>query len=455
MGCGGSAPTIPESKALFQRYTLGKKLGEGAFGQVRLAIEKGTKEEFAVKVADCRVRTNGGEVGSGALSSHRMKSIEREISMWTLASESGFEHINLIVETFFCSGLYYTVCEVCKGDLMQSLLQVSTITEAKLAAICSQAIAAIRHLHALTMVHRDVKPENFLWGGPDGTVLKLCDFGLAILMPKNGKKITGINGTAPYMAPEMLNAKSSFFGSKTHGYGLEVDLWALGVMIYLVLFCQFPYMPAGDVTSDTMKAAIKTDNPPLAFPETLAVDALSFVRKLLVRSPFERITAEEATKDHFLQKFARPSKQELDPVADSSASITAADFSRHVKQAKEVAERLRDYKVKETMQRDLTTLLKMVTTKSGGEWFSEGDGRDSADPQVQSPVDKDLAMADWRIKKDKHKKASNREKFGTHSGVVSEANGKEEDGLKSPCSSEGIKMVQPLASVAEDVVERL
>ena len=198
----------------------------------------------------------------------------------------------------------------------------------------------------------DIKPENFLYGGPDGTVLKLCDFGLALRQPKKGKGITGIGGTAPYMAPEILAGVRS-------GYGKEIDVWAFGVILYLVIYGQFPYMPRGETTANSMKQAIYSDSPPISYPDTQALSAQSLVKRLLVRDVSQRATVEEVRAHPFITKASRPS--------------SAAEMYLSLNQAKEVAEQLRDFKASASSQVALEAKLRAITAARGGVWFSESE----------------------------------------------------------------------------------
>ena len=80
----------------------------------------------------------------------------------------------------------------------------------------------------------------------------------------------------------------------------------MGVILYLVLYGQFPYMPAGEATADTMKLAIKQDSPQLRFERSPAQTALSLLKLLLVRNPKERATAESAAAHPFVARAQRP-----------------------------------------------------------------------------------------------------------------------------------------------------
>ena len=99
---------------------------------------------------------------------------------------------------------------------------------------------SIKHLHASNFIHRDIKPENVLLF--DVTAVKtpvLADFGMAKYMPKE-KTVTDVCGTKGYMAPEILAGDD---------YSLPVDIWAFGTLLYLLVFCKFPFpVPKGDLT---------------------------------------------------------------------------------------------------------------------------------------------------------------------------------------------------------------
>lgn len=180
---------------------LGKKLGQGTFGQVRLAKDKVNGSELAVKIVDVRHYDEKSGLCTGQISRARSKATRDEIMLWRRMCSVESPHVVQFMRAFSDNSLYYMVCERCKRSMLD--MTVDGLTEADLSDIFKQMSLGILQTHKTGIVHRDIKPDNFLWGGPEHTVLKLCDFGLAAQMPQAGK-LQGVYGTAPYMAPEML-----------------------------------------------------------------------------------------------------------------------------------------------------------------------------------------------------------------------------------------------------------
>jgi serine/threonine protein kinase len=126
-------------------------------------------------------------------------------------------------ENFFDDYFCYMVMERCKYGLVSYLKILPTITESTLVPVFHQMLQGLTHLHSLNIIHRDVKPENFLVGGRDGQTVKLADFGLAAIVPESGK-VAKVCGTAAYMCPEMILLREADF---------KADIWSLGVTAYL------------------------------------------------------------------------------------------------------------------------------------------------------------------------------------------------------------------------------
>jgi serine/threonine protein kinase len=182
--------------------------------------------------------------------------------------------------------------EKCKSTLLIHIEHMPVYDERTLGKIFSQMLSGIQHVHSAKIVHRDVKPENFLMGGEHGDVVKLIDFGLASGFEKDG--LQGVSGTAPFMAPEMLLGMS---------YDETIDVWSFAIIVYVMLFGCFPYNPKVPSTANMKQAIVKgrtpTFKPFLAHDQSISMDspsgtAVNFVKRLLIRTPEARPSATEA-----------------------------------------------------------------------------------------------------------------------------------------------------------------
>ncbi|CAJ1357903.1 unnamed protein product [Effrenium voratum] len=419
MGCCASeAAHAAAEEHFFTQYKLGKKLGEGAFGQVRTVIDRQNQQELAVKIVDVRERDEHG-VCNGAVSKSRDRVTRTEVDLWTKASSSNCEFIVKLHKSFSEKSLYYMVCEKCQCSFMDRLVEAETMSEADLARIFRHMLLGVSHTHGVGIVHRDIKPDNFLWGGPDNKTLKLCDYGLAVMMPKTGR-LSGVFGTAPYMAPEML---------RNEGYDFLADVWSIGSVAYLLVFGSFPYSPA-EASAPAMKKAIIEDSPPLKFPSLSEAQgvvagslggALDFTKMLLKRASKERPTAAEALKHEFV----------AEKVADQNAENELM-VRKNVSKAKKVTQQIQLMRPKRdsTVQHGIDDLLKKLITKFGGDmsgsniFFSEGD-------EKLTTEEEDTPNCEPRVKR----RSSRRDvKHSTHSGIIDQSGGFKFDNM-SPVSS--------------------
>jgi len=131
------------------------------------------------------------------------------------------------------------------GELFDRIVEKEHYSEKEAADTIRPIVDAIRYCHAMGVCHRDLKPENLLYATSDiGSVIKISDFGLAKV---NSDVMTTACGTPGYVAPEILNGK---------GYGMAIDYWSIGVIIY-VLLCGFPpfYEESNEKLFDKIKKA--------------------------------------------------------------------------------------------------------------------------------------------------------------------------------------------------------
>uniref|UniRef100_A0A8C1SH49 Serine/threonine-protein kinase DCLK2 n=1 Tax=Cyprinus carpio TaxID=7962 RepID=A0A8C1SH49_CYPCA len=211
--CCNDCPQVPASIA--ERYKVGRMIGDGNFAVVRECVERSTGREYALKIIN-KSKCRGKE-----------HMIQNEVSILRRVKHP---NIVLLIEEMDTYSELYLVMELVKGgDLFDAITSSNKYTERDASGMLYNLASAIKYLHSLNIVHRDIKPENLLvYEHQDGSKsLKLGDFGLATVV--DGPLYT-ICGTPTYVAPEIV--------AET-GYGLKVDIWATGVITYILL-CGFP-----------------------------------------------------------------------------------------------------------------------------------------------------------------------------------------------------------------------
>ncbi|XP_029287894.1 serine/threonine-protein kinase DCLK2 isoform X1 [Cottoperca gobio] len=205
---------LPAS-TISEKYKIGKVIGDGNFAVVKECVERSTGKEFALKIID-KAKCTGKE-----------HLIENEVAVLRRVKHPNI--IMLIEEVDTLSELYLVMELVKGGDLFDAITSSAKYTERDAIVMVYNLAGALKYLHSTNIVHRDIKPENLLvFEYPDGTKsLKLGDFGLATVV--EGPLYT-VCGTPTYVAPEIISES---------GYGLKVDIWAAGVITYILL-CGFP-----------------------------------------------------------------------------------------------------------------------------------------------------------------------------------------------------------------------
>ncbi|PKI63096.1 hypothetical protein CRG98_016498 [Punica granatum] len=270
----GKSTDFGYAKDFDDHYVLGKLLGHGQFGYTYVATDKTTGDRFAVKKID----------KNKMVLPIAVEDVKREVKI--LKALTGHENVVQFYDAFEDDSYVYIVMELCEGgELLDRILakKDSRYTEKDAAVVVRQMlkVAAECHLHGL--VHRDMKPENFLFkSAREDSPLKATDFGLSDFI-KPGKKFQDIVGSAYYVAPEVLKRKS----------GPESDVWSIGVITYILLCGRRPFW---DKTEDGIFKEVLRNKPDFRrkpWP-TITHSAKDFVKKLLVKDPRARLTAAQA-----------------------------------------------------------------------------------------------------------------------------------------------------------------
>lgn len=328
-------PPKPRSKPpelpFHQRYVLMGKIGKGAFASVyltRLAHAGPEGEKIVVKVIDLQVVREGRPI-PGEVNARIRRAAEKEIAV--LKRVRGQERCIQLVESVLEDTLAYIVMERCELTLLHMLERLPQLREAALVRVFQEMCQAICGIHRMQVVHRDIKPDNFLCTGPNASI-RLCDFGLAEAEPRAPgpggvpPALTGVYGTAPFMSPEMLSG---------NGYNRKTDVWSLGVIIYVITLGQFPYIPAKS-SANAMKAAILLGSPPPSFRPKANLDLTDsspispnlkdLVRNFLCREPQTRPDVEGMLFHDWFSPTAERASVPLRPMLYSAKRVGAFDI---------------------------------------------------------------------------------------------------------------------------------
>ncbi|KAG2210500.1 hypothetical protein INT47_002442 [Mucor saturninus] len=221
-------------------YHKSKKLGTGSFGIVSLAICKTTGKRVAIK----QVQLSGH---IDALETKKRIGLLREISIFMalpphpciIRVDKVFEEDSrmFIVMEYGSSGDLFTNVTEGPSDDFSPIPEIYSLfmTELEIKIIFEQIAHAVLYLHSKGIVHRDIKMENVIVCDRERLYVKLTDFGLCAFLKKDEALYTNC-GTMLYAAPELLNSNSK------KGYGMEVDIWSLGVLLYGALTNSMPFV---------------------------------------------------------------------------------------------------------------------------------------------------------------------------------------------------------------------
>ncbi|CAI5481679.1 unnamed protein product [Closterium sp. Yama58-4] len=284
---------------------MGKELGRGQYGVIRLCTEKATGLSLACK-----------SINKAKLAGTReVEDVQREVKVMELLK--GHPAVIELRATYEDQKRVHLIMELCEGgELFERISKRKHYPENEAAEVCRTLVSVVAHCQSHGLMHRDLKPENILLVSQSShTRVKVVDYGLAVFV-KPGAKLTTMAGSAYYIAPEVLN----------NCYGLEADMWSVGVILYILL-CGLP--PFWAEKEEGIFAAIKTGKIDVftGVWEGVSQDAKDLVIKLLTRDPSKRITPEKALAHRWLKQHAGstrfPSSASLSGIPPSPPLLTS------------------------------------------------------------------------------------------------------------------------------------
>lgn len=265
-----------------QDWDLVQTLGEGAYGEVRLLVNRQTEEAVAVKVIDTSQAKECAENVKKEVCIHKMLNHPNIVRFFGHRKEG--PTVYLFLE--YCSG----------GELFDRIEPDVGMAEKDAHKFFQQLIAAVEYLHSVGITHRDIKPENILLDDKDN--LKLTDFGLATMFRFKGRErlLGRLCGTLPYVAPELL--------SQTEFKAQPADIWACGIVLTAMLAGELPWdQPTESCQEYSDWLQKKTYLPPWKKIQPMPLSLLS---KLLLARPDARITIADIQKDHWFTHGVKP-----------------------------------------------------------------------------------------------------------------------------------------------------
>ncbi|XP_063066013.1 calcium/calmodulin-dependent protein kinase type II subunit beta isoform X2 [Engraulis encrasicolus] len=255
-------------------YQLYEELGKGAFSVVRRCVKLCTGQEYAAKI-----------INTKKLSARDHQKLEREARICRLLKHPNIVRLH---DSISEEGFHYLLFDlVTGGELFEDIVAREYYSEADASHCIHQILESVCHCHQHDIVHRDLKPENLLLASKcKNAAVKLADFGLAIEVQGDQQAWFGFAGTPGYLSPEVLRKEA---------YGKPVDIWACGVILYILLV---GYPPFWDEDQHKLYQQIKAGAYDFPSPEwdTVTPEAKNLINQMLTINPTKRITADQALK---------------------------------------------------------------------------------------------------------------------------------------------------------------
>ncbi|GJD06934.1 SNF1-related protein kinase catalytic subunit alpha KIN10 [Galdieria sulphuraria] len=269
-----------ENNALVKigHYKLGKTLGVGSFGKVKLAEHEKTGKKVAVKILNKqKVKSLGMD-----------EKVRREIKILKLFQHPHIVRLYEVIDT--PSDIFVVTEYISGGELFDYIVERGRLLEDEARKCFQQIISGVAYCHRHMVVHRDLKPENLLLDA--NMHIKIADFGLANIM-KDGIFLRTSCGSPNYAAPEVISGRLYA--------GPEVDVWSCGVILYALLCGSLPF---DDENIPNLFKKIRGGI--YVLPSFLSEQVRDLISKMLVTDPVARITVENIRKHPwFLTKIPR------------------------------------------------------------------------------------------------------------------------------------------------------
>lgn len=272
--CERTSKTTYDSR-ITAKYNIKAVIGKGSFSRVMRVEHRITKQPYALKMIEA---PSGREV------------FEAELSVLRRVN-----HPNVIklIEVFESNNKVYMVMELATGgNLLDRLEMRGCLAEEDARRVMQMVLSGVNYLHSLGITHRDLKPDNLLYYHPgNDSRIMITDFGFASTRKADGNPyMHTVCGTPQYIAPEIVLRRP---------YTCAVDMWAVGVIAYIVLCGSFPFDAEHDaqIFKQILKGRIAVTDPVWS---EVSDEAKKFIHQLLQCDPNKRLSATQAIQHSWL-----------------------------------------------------------------------------------------------------------------------------------------------------------
>ncbi len=295
--------------SVVKKYAKGRFLGKGGFAKCYEFKDLDTGKLLAAKVID-------------------KLSLAKERSKQKLASEinihKSLNHPGVVrfENNFEDSRNVYILLELCPNQTLKELVKRrKKLTELEAQCYLRQLIPTLKYLHNSNIIHRDLKLGNLFLG--KNMELKIGDFGLAAKLANPHERRKTVCGTPNYIAPEIINSKRGTTGQAGHSF--EVDIWAVGIILYTMLVGKPPF-EASNVKLTYKK--IRANEYSVPSDKGLSAEATALIKRILVATPEKRPKLEEIMADPFMTKNEVPKTM---PISTLSCVPNPGYLSQYIK----------------------------------------------------------------------------------------------------------------------------
>lgn len=248
------------------QYEIHRPLGEGQFGKVKEAVHVETGMRYAAKI----IKKTAIKTKKDA------DTVKKEVNL--MKRLNGHPNILQMFEVLEDAEKFYLILELASGgDLFDKIISMGGFSEDQARVYFQQIVSGLRHCHDQGIIHRDMKPENLLLDANGN--LKISDFGLSNTILTTEQMLKTHCGSEKYAAPEVMQNTDPYIGP-------PVDVWSIGVILYIMVGGAFPFVEA------TMKCELYSSfvAGTFEFPKAMSIELVDLLTRTFAAEPARRIT---------------------------------------------------------------------------------------------------------------------------------------------------------------------